>query len=311
MTDVRELPLAAFEMFQGRERIMQLGVGMTLYFPRPFQKFQKEILAFWHAYADLVGLKTFTWARLGGGNRSRAASPAVLKTIEAWLDGSKDPGETCWISLHDGPMDAIGKNSFMLTGEGDAETEWDEESSCIDVVFPVEMLQNMGSAAFADALIALAAHVPFEAGVAGYVFHRSPYKFHVTIAAMRALSKRFPGVEISAAERLAYLAGRGIPSVNWLTFVGATHLGKLGGVKLLAERLRGISDVLALPHGAVVKTGESPETGDRNRGDDALAPLRRAYGVLRAAQFVDEAYAFDDIRFPGDATVEWLTRLAP
>jgi len=305
---VAKLPVEAFEVRQGEELIMTLGLGLTLYFPRPFSAVRKELLKFWCAYLEEVPPSTFTWARLGGGNRSRATSPAVFKTIASWLDGSKPAGDTCWISIHDGPMDAMGAHGFMLSGEGAAKSEYDEESGFVEMTFPLSLLTTSTPDELAEKFIRLASKVPFVAGVAGLTFQRSPYKFNALIEPMGVLSKRYLGVEISAAERLCYLAARGLPSVNWITFVGTSHLPKLGGFDKLATDLLGISTVAPLPFGVAVVTGKGPVLGDVERPDDGVRALKRAYEVLRAAQFADEDYAFHGIRFPGDATVEWLTR---
>ena len=288
---------------------MKLGVGMTLYFPRPFNAFRPALLAFWRQYLKAVDPKAFTWARLGGGNRSRVAGPAVFKTIEGWLSGTLDPGSTCWISLHDGAMDCMGSYGFNLTGRGEIRSEYDEESSYIDLAFPLALEDRVGASGLADMLIKLAAAVPFSAGVAGYSFQRSPYKLNALLKPMLGLSNRFLGVEITAAERFDYLAERGLPTVNWLTFVGHKHLHRMGGLEALSASLKGVSEVRSLPAGAAVISGDGPKLGDVNRKSDELNAIRKAYRVLRPIQFVDERYAIDDMDFPGDLTVSWLTRL--
>lgn len=309
MKKVTEKESKLFQVLQGEERIMQLGVGMTLYFPRPFDAFRPALLEFWQQYLKAVEPKTFTWARLGGGNRSRVVGPAVFKTIEGWLSGTLDPGPTCWISLHDGAMDCMGSFGFNLTGRGRIRSEYDEESSYIDLTFPLALEDRLGTTGLADMLIKLAAEVPFLAGVAGYSFQRSPYKLNALLRPMLGLSNRFLGIEITAAERFDYLAERGVPTVNWLTFVGDKHLHRIGGLEALSAFLKGVSVVRPLPAGAVVISGDGPKLGDANRKSDELDAIRKAYQVLRPIQFVDEKYALDDMDFPGDLTVAWLTRL--
>lgn len=305
-----DLPVRDFDLHQGDELIMRLGVGLTLYYPRPFASVRENLWHLWQRYSEVVDVKRFSWARLGGGNRSRRMSPAVLKTVQDWLTGARDCGETCWISLHDGPFDGIGSNSFMLTGYGPKKNKFDEEAGFVDVMFPVDVLDAWGPSRVAETMIAVASEVPYFAGVGGFAFHRSPYKFNATIERMGSLSKRFRGVEIAASERLAYLAERGVPSVNWLTFVGESHLERLGGEAKLATDLESVSEVRRLAHGVVVKTGESPTLGDANRGNQDLDRIVKAYQVLSRVQFVDPVYAFHDLRFDGEQTVAWLTRFA-
>lgn len=310
MTQLSKLDIDAFNISQGSEPIMKLGLGLTLYFPRPFQNILPSLHAFWADYLSFVPPDTFTWARLGGGNRSRPATQSTFSTIDGWLSGRLDPGSTCWISLSDGELDCMGAYGFHMTAEGAIKSEYDEEAGYVDLAFPLSVIDQFGLTAFADRLIQLASHLPFYAGVAGYSFQRSPYKLDALLEPIRTLSRRFAGVEITAAERFAYLAERGIPTVNWLTFVGQTHLKKVGGIAALATALEGKSEVRPLPAGTVVISGEGPTLGDVNSPTTDLEPLRTAYAALRGAQFVDERYAIDDLDFPGNETTAWLTRLA-
>jgi hypothetical protein len=310
MSYVKKLPTEVLELYQYGRQIMHLGLGMTLFFPRPFQDVQKEIWALWQSFLSLVGEDCFTWARLGGGNKSRKVSAATFKTIESWLTGKKDYGKICWISIHDGPMDDLGQYSFMLTGFGEPkDNEFDIEAGFVEIALPLSFLDSLGPAKIADSLIAMARPVPFYCGVAGFVFHRSPYKYDATIGKMRALSRRFEGVEISANERLCYLASTGLTTVNWITFVGAGYIEKLGGVKQVETRLPSESVVLQLPHGIAIRTGERPLLGDKNAGRDELSAWREVYKVLKPVQFVDPEIAFDPFEFNGEQTVDWLERL--
>lgn len=305
-----KVPKEEFELDQYGQRIMQLGLGMSLFFPRPFKDVQNSLWTLWQCYLSLVGKDTFTWARLGGGNKSRKVTASTFKTIKSWLTGKKDYGDTCWISIHDGPMDKLGRHSFMLDGFGEPDDEYDTEAGFVEMAFPLSFLDSPGPAQLSDSLISTADPVPFYCGVAGYVFHRSPYKFDATIKKMAALSRRFEGVEISANERLCFLASQGLTTVNWITFVGETFVEKLGGFKKLEASLPSESAIIQKAHGIAIRTGDRPLLGDRNTGKDEMASLRKVYKVLKPAQFVDPQYEFDPFEFDGERTVEWLERLS-
>jgi hypothetical protein len=294
--------------FQHEELVMKLGIGLTLYFKRPFSEVCEGLQAFWQTYRAAVGDR-FTWARLGGGNRSRKVTPAVYKTIDSWLSGTLDAGPTCWISIHDGSMDCMGDYGMVLTGEGPVKSETDEESGFVDVMFPLAELERLGVSGLTELMFRMVAPVDYHAGVAGYCFQRSPYMFLDVLPRMRALSKRFVGVEITASDRLAYLAERGIPTVNWLTFIGSEHLASLGGMTVMGPLLGADLSLHPVGEGAALVCAGGPRLGDSNDPSDDIAPFRQAYALIRAAQFVDPVYEFDVDEFPGDETVEWLTRL--
>lgn len=295
-----------FELRANGEVIMKLGFGLTLFLPKPFNNIKGQIEDFWERYVSLVGEKTFTWARLGGGNRSRPVSPSVLRTIRSWLSGEKSYGGDCWISIHDGPFDAIGSNSFRLEGLDQP----GEDVGFLEVMFPAEIVSSPSCGALLKTVLNLVDGVPFLTGTAGYAFHRSPYKLDETIGRMRSLSARFEGVEVSANERMCYWAGKGMASMNWITFLDSTSLEKLGGSQDLRNRLPKDAALLELKSGAALVAGDCPKLGDKNMGVDELTLWRQVYALVRSVQFVDPVYEFDPDYFNGQETTEWLTRLS-
>ena len=309
MSTGKDLHVKLFELHQGSELIMHLGIGMTLFFPRPFSDVRAAVWDLWQKYLVLVGKEKLTWARLGGGNRSRAVNASTFRTIEAWLTGTKDYGKDCWISIHDGPMDCLGQYSFELEGLGDP-GEDEEDVGCLDMRFPIDWLDSdsVHGPALIEQLVSLAAKVPFYCGMAGFVFHRSPYKYDATIGKMAALSKRFEGVEISASHREVYWAAKGLVSVNWITLLGDGLVAKLGGRNALSKKLPTDCEVIPLEHGVAVLSGDIPLLGDKNTGKEELRLWRNVYQVLKPLQFVDTIYEFDPFEFDGERTAEWLQR---
>ncbi|MCL2653679.1 MAG: DUF3396 domain-containing protein [Propionibacteriaceae bacterium] len=213
------------------------------------------------------------------------------------------------MSIHDGAMDCMGDYGMVLTGEGIVRHELDEASGYVEVVFPVSDLERLGEAGLAHLLCDMVAPVDYWAGVAGFCFQHSPYKLVRLWPNVRDLCQRFVGVEITAAERLAYLAERGVPTVNWLTFIGEEHLARLGGAAALNQNLSDGLTTSTIGSGVVLACAGGPRLGDMNNNED-IDIFRRAYQSVRPAQFVDPAYAFSALSFPGAETVEWLTRLA-
>lgn len=298
-----------FDLYQGEEHIMRLGLGMNLFFPRPFKDVKSSIWELWQRYLAFVGENSFTWARLGGGNRSRKVSSSTFKTIKSWLHGEKDYGDTCWISIHDGLIDTLGQHSFILEGY-DQVVDYDTRACFIEMAFPLNFLELFEPAQLADHLIKIADPVPLYCGNAGLIFHRSPYKFQRTIGQMAKLSRRFEGVEISANEELCFLASKGLASINWLTFLSRELINRLGGVDTMTANLPAECVTTPLRHGGMVlRLSEKPLLGDRNSGRDELKIWRQAYQVLKQVQFIDLEFEFDSSEFDAERTAEWLQRL--
>lgn len=307
MTDLSNLPREPFVLHQGDEQILQLGVGLTIFLPRPFDEVRDAVFDMWTQYLNFVGKDKFTWARLGGGNRSRAANKAVFTTINDWLTGKKPYGKHCWISIHSGPKDELGDYGFELEGLGEA-NELSENVGFVDLSFPLSVVAA-DPQAFSELVNSLCQKVPFYCGTAGFVFQRSPFKFSATISKVAALSNRYQGIEIRASEREAYWAAKGLVSVNWITLLGQDLADQLGGKASITKKLPKGCTVTQLDHGISIRAGDQPLIGDKNSGNDELALWRQVYKVLKPAQFVDPVYEFDPFEFDGERTIDWLTRL--
>ena len=297
-----------FETYKGKELIMQLGLGISIFLPRPFSATRDAVWELWRNYIALVGKDRFTWARLGGGNRSRLADASAFRTIEAWLTGKKSFGKNCWISIHDGPMDCLGKHSFELEGLGEPNDD-EEDVNFIDIGLPVSFLDTLGGPELANRLIGLVGKLPFLCGMAGFIFHRSPYKFDDVIGKIAALSQRFEGVEVSASEREKYWAGKGLVSVNWITFLGNDLLARLGGSASLQKKMPPDCVARVVDHGVAIRAGDMPLLGDKNTGRDELGLWRMVYKIVKPVQFVNPVYEFDPFQFDGNRTAKWLRRL--
>lgn len=292
------------------EVIMELGLGMSLYFPRPFSEFKHYVLALWNQYLDFIGNETLTWARLGGGNKSQKMTKSTYKKIEQWLTGETEYGNICWISAHSGDIDCMGDFGFMLTGYGKANDEMDEEACHLEITFPLWFLEKHTSEKVMAILIKMANLIPFYAGVAGFVFKRSPYKFNLLLPLMETLSKKYLGIEITANDRLCYLADKGLPTVNWLTFIGKKHLNKAGGIKAISEKLPKSATITKLKYGIVVSASTEPSIGDTTQEIDShFKSIKAVSKALESIQYKDARYAFDDMRMDGTQTVKYLNRL--
>ncbi len=285
--------------------VLQLGFGMNLFLPRPFKKHKKDVLKLWKMYLDLIGSNIFTWARLGGIAKSHKVSKATYTRIENMLNGTKDYGNTCWISISDGNMDDMGKFSFNLTGyEEPNDEEFDTESSHIEMIIPIEFVSKIGFEKVAKTFMKMTNHIKYNTGVVGYIMHRSPYKFYVIIKAMKELSERFEGVEISANERLCYTATEGLTTVNWITLVGNTHFNKLD--KNIEFPLS--CKVVKQKYGIAIQTGKKASIGDKKAENNDLVDLKKLYNLLKPIQCIDEDYNFDPDDFDEKETEKWLQR---
>ena len=287
---------------------LQLSVGLVLFFGRGMDVYGKQVLGLWEDLLAWRGRDAFSWARLGGGNKSRKMDTAAYRTVEAWLSGTKPFGTTCWIEIHGGAWEEIGAHSFAMDGR----SVGDKRVSALDVRLPVDVLLEESMDALAERLCRLAGQLDFLGGTAGLMLHATPFDRQRLWPEMKKMVMRYEGIEPDIVEDGEYTADLGLTGVNWLTFIGKKYLDKLGGrdtVRAMARERANVG-VYDLANGLALRAGPQPRLGDRNKPNADLDAYREAYDIVKPAIFADPRYAFDDEFFDGDETVAWLHRFA-
>jgi hypothetical protein len=292
------------------EPVLRLSVGMELYFPRPMHHYRRQVLEVWNRFLAWRGSDVMTWARLGGGNKSRKMTKAAHKTIESWLEGSRPYGRICFITVQNGEWEQIGDEGFRVYGDDD-ELNLDSGDTTINFVqIRVPLAVAEDGDALAARLIEIAAPLELVCGTAGLMLHTTPFGVGDLWQEIRGLVTRFEGVEPDGVERAKWRAILGLTGINWLTFVGPQHLGKLGGLEAVEAKAAAAPDVTAqrVGQGIVLRAGPRPRVCDRNEPSPAVDPYRQVHRIVGPALFLDEDYAFHHKHFDGEATVEWLQR---
>ncbi len=292
------------------EPAIRLAIGMELYFPRPMPQYREQVLEVWNRFLAWRGREVLTWARLGGGNKSRKMSKAAYKTIESWLDGSRPYGRICFITADSGGWEQIGEEAFRVEG---TDAELDVEAGYTTLNF-VQLRVPLSTAddpdALAAKLIELAAPLDFVCGTAGLMLHVTPFGLERLWKETRGMVTRFEGVEPDGVEKGQWRAYFGLTGINWLTFIGPAHLETLGGIDAVEAAAAAAPEVTAqrVGQGLVLRAGPRPRVGDRNKPSAALDPYRAVHQLVGSALFLDEDYALSHEDFDGGATVEWLKR---
>ena len=137
----------------------------------------------------------------------------------------------------------------------------------------------------------LASRLPFDSGFAGLSFLFRGWTNDNTLV-LRDKSLRHLGVNIPNSY-LYMSIGTSVKGVSWLTFVGPSILGALGGVDGLRARLHSPgTTVEALgPERAVVTLGPQPEAGDTSTGH-VLPAYRELARVLEPWLYVEQRCAW-------------------
>ena len=155
-------------------------------------------------------------------------------------------------------------------------------------------------------LAGMAGPFPFRYGTVGFSLCWNEVSVDRDIEVPKLIGarlKRYPGFNVGTPRELC---DQDLPPVNWLTLLGPELLRKLGGITKVR---RAFSDdkaisVMPLADGALIRAGESPQLGDRNRRDDL--PLYRKVG-----SFLKDYRGHQEIELYGltlEESEAWLER---
>lgn len=161
-----------------------------------------------------------------------------------------------------------------------------------------------------------------EFGTSGFALLAELGMAHQSRGAAWHWWQHYPGLDV-APFNFRTPAGQ-YQSVNWLTLLGETALGNLGGADELDQRLhaeataRGTEPptLMSYPGGALIRASALPQLGDRGQGE-IPAGYRAVNAAIRAIRFEDyptgrrSNIGFIDAprtRNLGEATLEWVRR---
>ena len=113
----------------------------------------------------------------------------------------------------------------------------------------------------------LSAQGPWLAGVGGYVARWNRYKKNSAFWTLHKWARRYLGLDLEDALEMSWNAVDAIPGVNWLTMIGKPLAGaRQIDLELLAAHhwVHGVG-VVPVGNGVLLRAGDEPTVGDRNR----------------------------------------------
>ncbi|WP_210526190.1 type VI immunity family protein [Rubellimicrobium arenae] len=148
--------------------------------------------------------------------------------------------------------------------------------------------------------------LPVLSAYGGFFFQGRPNDRYDAASADRifALSRRFWGPEVVDVELTASVMKRGYKCVNWLTAIGPVATAEL---RLALGRARDAAEGSTdLGTCVLLRAGEAPILGDRNRFED-LSAYRRIAAALLPLQ-VARHPTFRGSKWDPATTLDWLRR---
>jgi len=239
-----------------------------------------------------TNLKTYEWEEI-----------TARQFADAWFAAQpKEPWK--WgVTLHGGAtFDAASPYRFEGVGKPDSHLIM----SFLSAMFPATWFAEHPEASAVDIVQRWATLLQPRHGTAGLSIVGSLNRptAYETQEQARGLAERFPGLEVDDALSEAIYVQKGIRSVNWLTCIDDSLIERLGGIETLRAQVAGDLHLHEYPGGAIVRAGDFPQAGDRNR-QRAIEPYRRAAALLRPVQ---PRYTGIMLGFDAESTQDWVNR---
>jgi hypothetical protein len=281
--------------------LLDVGFYVTLFFEDGHlverRRAAYEILKeYWFRVGDhlrwITNLKTHQWEKVTTQNFADAWFAA--QPTEPWK----------WnVTLHGGAtFDAASPYRFDGLGAPDPQTGM----SFISAMFPVAWFAEHPEASAVDIVQRWATLLKPRHGTAGLSIVGSLDRLAAskTKEQARALAERFPGLEFDDALSESIYVQKGIRTVNWLTCIDDSLIERLGGIEALRTRVAGDLHLYEYPGGAIIRAGDFPQAGDRNR-QQSIEPYRQAAALLRPVQ---PTYTGIMLGFDAESTQDWVDR---
>jgi hypothetical protein len=211
-------------------RLVSPCLELVVYVGEPLERCARGMLGFYQAFLRLFGDRV-RWYNTNTMGRMKKVTSQVLDMLPFWMQDARSPREPLLgLDMHSGPepKSAV-PPAFSLM----ADQAWEAHiRHTLRLVFPHDWLQGE-SGPFLDLVHAALADLPILCGYAGYsllwrdlnpgLLEELPAKV------LRPWLRRFPGLMHGVPTELCHAATEGVPCVSWLTLLGHSYVGKLGG----------------------------------------------------------------------------------
>lgn len=148
--------------------------------------------------------------------------------------------------------------------------------------------------------------LPFRGGMAGLSMNYEDVYINGSEHLTLPIIARYKGVNVINPWR--YRDMDGVPTINWLTFVSAESVARLGGLAAIEAQVAGGVKLYPLTHGLMLRAGERPLLGSVNRQEamDDYYTVGRILAPVKSTIQIESDVAGDD-----DETTAYIHRFFP
>ncbi|GGY36852.1 type VI immunity family protein [Pseudoduganella albidiflava] len=292
-------------------RLVALGYTMSVYTNKLLSQQPKGVLSAYDRYLRLYQRDLPPYYATENMNRHKKASKATFDMLATWLQPGAPPREFISLDLQatESPNDAP-RDSFHVYGTEPAYPDHSDDDARVVAMSLDPAVCD--AATLLEVFVETCSAIEFRSALAGFGMNTSRYEEEEAQTHAWAMGMRFRALDIPRMVDDALAVGSdGVKGVGWLTALGPEILDQLGGKAALRKALPAEVALIDLPNGIVLKAGEAPILGDRNRREP-LAHYQKIYGLL--APWIDRAAkrspSFNLETDYVDRTEAWFHRLA-
>ncbi len=198
-------------------------------------------------------------------------------------------------------------HSFIVSGRP-TDTASESARTLVQMTFGIEVAGEGHADGFVEALLSMAAQLPWSGGYCGPSFTVSELDKIKAWAALRPVALRFPGYDVQDNVESALTIGDRVRGARWLTFVGKRPLEMLGGMESLRACLGDDVVVTVAGEGVMIRAGRTPEVGDRNRATGTPSMRVVARAVEPVTYFGEPIVLINMMRGDTTALQQWERR---
>jgi hypothetical protein len=284
--------------------LVRPGVSVSLFYEQPVGRIGPAVADILEDFIAFIAPRKLDQYYAPSAVYKRLTPKVVEATLQGLRAGDEDDE---FFEFHFGPgLDTGSGCAIHFKGSELADEEdFPRETNLLTLEFPPDILEHKSPQEFFGFIVRTADRSPFYYGIAGYAFQHPVMvlgdEAHEAIA---RLAMRYRGFDISYEDVRDDLRGH-VHNVSWITLLGRSLLGSLGGLPELRRQLPTGMPVVELAHGVAIVACEEPPVGDVNHGAADLQPLKPVAKALRSLRLEPEYLGADDDAF----AAKWLARL--
>lgn len=255
--------------------LVRNGVTLAFFVERAVHECGEALRDVLDAFLSSVPNGSLKWAVPSGTSEDwRPLGPSVLERIHGSLSLRRAARNLTAFRLNDA-AGAAPRYGFTLA---DRYRDKPDSMLLVQMTLPIDAAASVR----ADATVELACRVAaLLSPVAGYCAPALAYADAQQTEAferLRGLALRYPGYDVAMNDLTRMRIGRRVRGARWVTVLGPTLVGALGGPGALRSGLPADVEIRQAGTATILRAGRTPEVGDS--GACAPTPLLRAVARL-------------------------------